>query len=120
MRIGGYLSAKTSTRRGVPQGAVLSPQLFNILMSTFPEPPPGVSLITYADDVTVLVAADEFKKAEQLIQPYLDDIYNWGVDNGLCFSADKSAAMCIAKSIPANDDPVFLLRERRVPMKHNV
>jgi hypothetical protein len=40
---------------GVPQGAVLSPTLFNLFMQDIPSPThPGVHIASYADDLTIL------------------------------------------------------------------
>ncbi|KZS12015.1 Uncharacterized protein APZ42_023098 [Daphnia magna] len=41
IRIGDHLSEAHPVTRGVPQGAVLSPLLFNVMMSDLPPPPPG-------------------------------------------------------------------------------
>ena len=44
-------------RAGVPQGAVLSPALYNVYVSDMPQPPHGVKNIIYADDVSQIVTA---------------------------------------------------------------
>ena len=79
-------------KTGVPQGGVLSPVLFNLYTSDIPNPSPGVSLTTYADDMNPAASHSNYKTAEQVLQPYLHDIFNWTKKNVLKLNPDKSTA----------------------------
>ena len=51
--VGGAQSAPFVIRRGVPQGSVLSPLLFNVLLSDLPRPP-ATSLLVYTDNLALI------------------------------------------------------------------
>ena len=86
------LSKQQIFKTGVPQGGVLSPALFNVYTSDIPQPPPGVHIVTYADDISILSSHHNYKIAEQTIQPYLEDIHDWTIANNLQLNASKSTA----------------------------
>lgn len=73
---------------------MLSPLLFNILMSDFPSPPAGIEIIIYADDIiyddTILVEANNILEIEILVQEYRDLVAKWGENRGMKFSAEKT------------------------------
>ena len=79
-------------KTGVPQGVVLSPTLFNIYTSDIPLPPPNVQLDTYADDINTLTSHPKIDTAENTLQPYLNQIYNWTIENDLQLNPDKSTS----------------------------
>jgi Reverse transcriptase (RNA-dependent DNA polymerase) len=78
VRVGNQLSDARTLSQGVPQGAVLSPTLFNVMMSDMPPPPSKVTTLTYADDVAVYTAQKNKDQAEQTLQLFLDKLYKWG------------------------------------------
>ncbi|KAF2355763.1 Reverse transcriptase domain [Trinorchestia longiramus] len=61
---------------GLPQGAVLSPLLFNIMLSDLPVAD-GVQLIIYADDITILSKGDSLTEVRACLQRYLDSLAAW-------------------------------------------
>ena len=65
----GFKSKLQQFKTGVPQGGVLSPVLFNLYTSGKPNPPTGVSITTYADDMNPAASHSKYKTAEQRIQP---------------------------------------------------
>jgi len=79
-------------KTGVPQGGVFSPVLFNIYMSDIPKPPKDVQLEIYADDMNTLSSHNKYEIAEQLIQPYLNEIFEWTKENDLQLNATKSTS----------------------------
>ena len=90
-----YNNSKSRQRllkTGVPQGGVLSPILFNIYTSDIPTPPNQVQIESYADDINILSSHNTIKEAENRLQPYLHDIFNWTQENDLQLNADKSTA----------------------------
>ena len=76
-------SKKKTLRTGVPQGSVLSPALFNTYMSDLPQPPPQVQLDSYADDIDTLTSHPNYLTAQATLQPYLNSIYDWTLQNDL-------------------------------------
>uniref|UniRef100_A0A8R1EPV5 Reverse transcriptase domain-containing protein n=2 Tax=Caenorhabditis japonica TaxID=281687 RepID=A0A8R1EPV5_CAEJA len=76
-------------RGGVPQGAVLSPNLFNFFIRDVPAIP-DTKIITYADDMTLLVQDPLLSKAAEKSQDALDSLQKWFKDKHLDISAGKS------------------------------
>ena len=49
-------SSHRKIKMGVPQGGVLSPIFFNIYLTSLPDSPLKVSMVSYADDSTVFAS----------------------------------------------------------------
>ena len=56
IKIGHFTGPKFNLETGVPQGACLSPTLFNIYVHDIPRPLPNTDYIQYADDITQIIA----------------------------------------------------------------
>ena len=89
VRVGESCSRPYSLRAGVPQGSVLAPALFNLVMSTAPAPARPLELVTYADDLSALSRARDFRDAAPPLQRYLDAVAEWSASAGLRLSAGK-------------------------------
>uniref|UniRef100_A0A8R1E9I7 Reverse transcriptase domain-containing protein n=1 Tax=Caenorhabditis japonica TaxID=281687 RepID=A0A8R1E9I7_CAEJA len=74
---------------GVPQGAVISPNLFNFFIRDVPAIP-DTKIITYADDMTLLVQDPLLSKAAEESQDALDSLQKWFKEKHLDISAGKS------------------------------
>jgi hypothetical protein len=72
----GKFSSMRKICSGVPQGAVLSPTLFNVLMHDIPSVP-GVKCTEYADDVTFFTSDSDTSEASARLQTQLDAFSNW-------------------------------------------
>lgn len=80
---------------GCPQGSVLGPTLWNLLLNDLlllPRPE-GVHLIAYADDVTVVIEASSRAEIERNAAIVLRAITEWGGRNRLGFSPGKTFTM---------------------------
>lgn len=72
-----------------PRRSVISNTLQHLHLRP-PRPPHNVNIITYADDITVYSSDIKYNKAQQKIQPYLEHIYNWTINNNLQLDPTKT------------------------------
>lgn len=79
-------------KQGVPQGGILSPILFNYYLSCMPDPPNGITLVSYADDCTLLCTHPDIQTACELLNTYLTQLHGWLQSRQLELSAEKSTA----------------------------
>lgn len=97
-RVGLFVGSQTSWKRstmGCPQGSVLGPTLWNLLLNDLlllPRPD-GVHVIAYADDVTIAIEASSRSDIERKAASMLGAISDWGTRNRLGFSPGKSLTM---------------------------
>ena len=92
------LSNTYATENGLPQGSCLSPLLFNIMIDDlFHDLPSGVSYSLFADDSAIWCTTPDYAVGIQRLQSALHIVERWSAENGLEFSADKSAFMIFSK-----------------------
>ena len=89
----GEYSSCRPIKSGVPQGAILSPTLFNIMMSDMPSTP-GVSTAEYADDITFFVSNPNIQTATNQLQNQINSFVEWTLSWGLKLNLDKTKIMC--------------------------
>jgi hypothetical protein len=85
---------KTPTK-GCPQGSVLGPTLWNLVLDPLLDSdwPPGVTTIAYADDIAVVVTNDSRQDLIANAQTALDNVINWARTNKLSISEEKTVVM---------------------------
>jgi len=66
----------TQIKCGLPQGAVLSPMLFNLMLQDMPTQE-TIHLAIYADDITVMSRGRDPTIVRQNMQTYLDSLLEW-------------------------------------------
>uniref|UniRef100_A0A8R1DI27 Reverse transcriptase domain-containing protein n=1 Tax=Caenorhabditis japonica TaxID=281687 RepID=A0A8R1DI27_CAEJA len=105
-------------RGGVPQGAVLSPALFNFYIREVPTIP-GAKIIGYADDTTILVQDPILQKAADTSQNALDLMKTWFDERHLDISAGKSSVTIFtADTKEFNFDPGLTWDGTPIPMQN--
>ncbi|QQP37800.1 Uncharacterized protein FKW44_018195, partial [Caligus rogercresseyi] len=86
--------------RGSPQGGVLSPVVWNMIMDTllteFKED--AVQVIGYADDILLLISGKHPSTLVNRMQDAINIVLKWGATNGLTFNPSKSRAIVFSKA----------------------
>ena len=102
---------------GVPQGTVLGPVLFLILMSDIDKDISESKVVSFADDTRIYHQIDSDDSTNQL-QTDLNKMYNWSVTNNMLFNASKFQSICYSShaSVDSNfnykdseDNPIGLI-----------
>ena len=63
---------------GTPQGAILSPFLYNNFISDMPAPPEGYGIMSqYADDTAYIISSKHPEEAIEIMQRLLDELLAW-------------------------------------------
>ena len=88
VRIGDFLSDKEWVRSGVPQGSVLGPLLFLIMLVDIDENTKHSMLSSYADD-TRLWRFIHMEEDQELLQQDLQVLYDWAEYNNKSFNDEK-------------------------------
>ena len=101
-----------SVGAGVPQGAVLSPTLFNIMLHDFPEEA-DVTLYTYADDITMSIVGRDLSKIRSSLQRYLNSVVTWLEGWEMVVCPDKSSMQVYARS--RNIGTILKINNRVLP-----
>ena len=97
------LQGEKSTRipkRGSPQGGVLSPLIWILIMNTILRQFKGtaIKVVGYADDILLLIAGPDKHTLATLMNEALAKVLNWGKGHGLIFNPTKTCAVFFTKS----------------------
>ena len=111
VKLQGIKSNTHGLQCGVPQGSILSPIVFNVLVHVLinnVEPVKGVQVITYADDI---VAIANQSQPYQSIQKYINQLQQSASKLGFMFAPNKTAAMAFhsrsaVQPLYINDIPI--------------
>lgn len=99
-RVGLFMGDQAVWKRstmGCPQGSVLGPTLWNLLLDDILKLPwpDGVRAVAYADDVTIVIEAPSRAAIERNAQSSLEACSAWGKRNRLEFSTAKSQTLTL-------------------------
>jgi len=97
VRINSTLSETKTLRKGLPQGSILSPILFNIMMYDIPTNP-HVGIMTYADDIVIYFSSKNTKYIGKKIQEYLNELNDWFDKWGFKLSMSKTIPVLFTKT----------------------
>jgi retron-type reverse transcriptase len=89
------LKGQSSTRqlkKGTPQGGVLSPLIWNLAMDILLAKLENHRVLStgFADDLSLIQDGDDQQTILSMLQPAINEATQWGVQNGLTFSPQKT------------------------------
>jgi hypothetical protein len=108
----GHFSSWTSVTSGVPQGSVLGPILFAIMLNKFPQMSKNSRMIAYADDLLILHDLSPTGHDDNL-QADLDAVLLWL--SSLKFSVNIDKFKCISFSRNSCSFPPLLVDRNPIP-----
>jgi hypothetical protein len=92
----GAISPKHIISKGAPQGAILSPSLFNVMLSDLPHVR-GVSLAEYANDIVIYCWGSNLGEVQACIQAQINLMFNWTQTWGFRLNSEKTKAMLLTR-----------------------
>ena len=98
VKVNNTISSLRCQVNGVPQGSVLSPTLFLLMINDLlPYPPGAVKISFYADDVVIWISSHFLRTCVDLIQQSLRLMEVWSQQWGLRFSPTKTKAILFCR-----------------------
>ena len=114
VRIGNVTSHKFLLTTGVPQGSVISPILFNIMMHDFPMKQDQGQTLLFADDISFITTEYTSDRALITLQSFLNSVAEWCETWKFKMSPDKCALMVFTKK-KITDYPLVQLDGVNIP-----
>lgn len=113
VRVGKELSNKMELTNGTPQGSVISPLLFLIMINDLPDGITNSDITLFADDSCLFKSGRKLDVIIRYIQKSLNALAEWCDLNGFKISLDKTVAVLfthrregIESTLKINDDYV--------------
>ena len=116
VRCGNTYSPNFSQEHGLPQGSVLSPTLFLIMINDlFENNAPYIKYSMYADDVAFWTTHHDINIAQNNIQTALNYVNTWCEKWGLPISPTKSAAIVFSPPrLPCHNPPQLTINNQNI------
>ena len=118
VRIPGGFSTDIQVISGVPQGTVLGPLLFLILMSDINKVVSNTKIISFADYTRVY---NNIKTVDDcnVLQSDLESVYNWADVNNMLFNASKFDYLSFAYKNNSHSSNVYVNPDLNIINQHD-
>ena len=101
VKLNGIVSSWSAMKKGVPQGSILGPLLFNVFINDIVYFLEHRTLYNYADDNTVSFSKPGLDKLIQTLQSENQILLNWFNENCMQANPDKFQAIAVGKKTSA-------------------
>ena len=91
-------STRQEASRGVPQGSILGPTLFNIFMNDLAYAIKQCRIVSYPDDTNVHSSCKDVCAVQNNLSIDLENATSWFIQNGMKPNPDKYQAMVLGKT----------------------
>lgn len=98
VKINGVLSDLYDLQNGTPQGSVISPILFLLMINDFPHTTSNTETSLYADDSAIWRSGRNIENIQQQLQPDIDKIAVWCDLWGFKLNEKKTVAIIFSKN----------------------
>ena len=106
----GAKSSESKVISGVPQGTVLGPLLFLIMINDIDDNVINSSVKVFADDTRITKAVKTEEEAA-LLQEDLETLYTWAKNNNMAFNGSKFEVLRLGKNQELKDNTNYLTPE---------
>lgn len=97
VRVNGCTSSLLDVKKGVPQGSILGPIIFNIFINDIFFLTKETSLHNYADDNTLSFVHKDIKKLKETLERECLDLVRWFENNRMQANPDKFQAIALGR-----------------------
>ena len=113
------MSSWAGSRKGVPQGSILGPLLFNAFINDIFYFIKEGTLYNYADDNMLSFCHENFDKLVSVLQEESNVLMNWFRDN--CMQTNPSKFQAIAVGVRTfNKNPIFNIQSAEIICEQSV
>ena len=107
----------TRTNKGVPQGSVLGPLLFNIFINDLMYISRSSEINTYADDTQFFISGQDPVTIQYSMQADLQSASEWIQSNGMGLNVDKCLSMWVGSN---SEDLPLQLGNRNLQLRSSM
>lgn len=120
VKIGGFTSPFHSLAKGIPQGSILGPLIFNIFLNDIFKCVQRSTLANYADDNTLIFAHKNKNTWKSTLEDEGAALVDWFASNGMQANPAKFQGIVFGPSSPDTGETSFIVKGASIECSENV